>query len=253
MPSFSRSRWSGTCSAAAARTGSWPRSAATGPACSRACQASRRSTAAPAGCGAPSSSSAPPGRPPCRLIRSSRRTSALPVKHPSRVRGPDGWTGLGNDLAARFGRDGAHAEWFYGFRLAIRTDLGRRIVRAWSIVPAAVDERQIGTNLVTGDAAAIDALLQDKGFTGSRFAAEMAAGGIEVIIPPTRAQRATMPRTLQRLIARLRNRVETSFKEITDQMELARHGAHTFQGLLTRTVAVLAAHTLLLTELNDAK
>jgi hypothetical protein len=96
-------------------------------------------------------------------------TSAIPVKHPSRVRGPDQWTGQGNDLAARFGRDGAHAEWFYGFRLA-----------------------------------------------------------------------------------RLRNRVETSFKEITDQMELARHGAHTFEGLLTRTVAVLAAHTLLLTELSDA-
>jgi hypothetical protein len=56
-------------------------------------------------------------------------TSALPVKHCSRVRGPDNWTGPGNDLAARFGRDGAHAEWFYGFRLAVRTDLGRRIAR----------------------------------------------------------------------------------------------------------------------------
>ena len=179
-------------------------------------------------------------------------TSAIPVKHPSRVRGADQWTGPGNDLAARFGRDGAHAEWFYGFRLAIRTDLGRRIVRAWSMVPAAVDERQIGTNLVTGDAAAIDALLLDKGFTGRRFAAEMADGGIDVLIPPTRVQRKTMPKTLQRLIARLRNRVETSFREITDQMELARAGAHSFEGLLTRTVAVLAAHTLLLTELGNA-
>ncbi len=140
---------------------------------------------------------------------------------------------------------------FYGFRLAIRTDLGRRIVRAWSIVLAAADERQIGADLVTGDAAATDALLQDKGFTGSRFAAEMAGAGIEVIIPPTRAQRQTMPKTLQRLIARLRNRVETSFKEITDQMELARHGAHTFDGLLTRTAATHAAHTLLLIQLSD--
>jgi DDE family transposase len=178
-------------------------------------------------------------------------TSALPVRHPSRVRGPDQWTGPGNDLAARFGRDGAHAEWFYGFRLAVRTDLGTRLVRAWSIVPAAVDERQIGTDLVAGDAASIDALLLDKGFTGSRFAGEMAAAGIEVIIPPTRTQRKTMPKTLQRLIARLRNRVETSFKEITDQMELARHGAHTFEGLLTRAVATLAAHTLLLTQPAD--
>jgi hypothetical protein len=84
-------------------------------------------------------------------------------------------------------------------RLAIRTDLGRRIVRAWSIVPAAVDERSIG------------ALLQDKGFSGSRFAGEMAAAGIKVIIPPARAQRKKMPKTPQRLIARYRNRVETSF------------------------------------------
>ncbi|HEY5988276.1 MAG TPA: hypothetical protein VIV12_18150 [Streptosporangiaceae bacterium] len=57
----------------------------------------------------------------------------------------------------------------------------------------------------------------------------MAGVGIDVIIPPTRAQRQTMPKALQRLIARLRNQVETSFNEITDQMELARHGAHTFR------------------------
>ena len=54
-------------------------------------------------------------------------TSALPVKHASRVRGPDGWTGPGG-LHAQFGRDAAYADWFYGFRLAIRTDLGSRIV-----------------------------------------------------------------------------------------------------------------------------
>ena len=119
-------------------------------------------------------------------------------------------------------------------------------------MPAAIDERQIGTDLVTGAAAAIDALLQDKGFTGSRFAAELSGAGIAVVIPPTRAQRPAMPTTLQRLIARLRNRVETLFKEITDQMELARHGSHTIEELLTRTAATLAAHTLLLTQLNGA-
>ncbi|MHB1430837.1 MAG: transposase family protein [Streptosporangiaceae bacterium] len=73
-------------------------------------------------------------------------TSAIPVKHTSRVRGPDQWTGPGNNLTARFGRDAAHAEWFYGFRLAIKTDLGSRIVRAWSIVPAAVNERDVGAD-----------------------------------------------------------------------------------------------------------
>jgi hypothetical protein len=121
-------------------------------------------------------------------------TSALPVRHPSRVHGPDG--------RARRRRQAAD----------------RRRPGHW---PRRRHRRAAAGN----------------GSTGSRFAAEMAEAGIEVIIPPTRAQRQTMPKTPQRLMARLRNRVEASFTEITDQMELARHGAHTFEGLLTRPAA----------------
>jgi hypothetical protein len=162
-------------------------------------------------------------------------TSALPVKHPSRVRGADQWTGPGNDLAARFGRDAAHAEWFYGFRLAVKTDLGSRIVRAWSIVPAAVSERAAACALLEAGPAPRD-LLADKGFS---------ARGTAVLVPPDKNQRAAMPSILRKVIAQWRNRIETTFSEITVQMELARHGAHTFWGLLTRTAATIAAHTLL--------
>jgi hypothetical protein len=35
-------------------------------------------------------------------------------------------------------------------------------------------------------------------------------------------------------------------------MELARHGAHTFWGLLARIAATIAAHTLLITCLAEA-
>jgi hypothetical protein len=178
-------------------------------------------------------------------------TSALPVKHPSRVRGADGWTGPGNDLAARFGRDAAHAEWFYGFRLAVKTDLGSRIVRAWSIVPAAVSERDVAIDLLHAGPAPRD-LLADKGFSGRDFAAQLAAGGTAVLVPPDKKHRAAMPSALLKVIAEWRNRIETTFSEITDQMELARHGAHTFWGLLTRTAATIAAHTLKLTCLSEA-
>jgi Transposase DDE domain len=171
-------------------------------------------------------------------------TSALPVKHPSRVRGADQWTGPGNDLAARFGRDAAHAEWFYGFRLAVKTDLGSRVVRAWSIVPAAVSERDVAGDLLEAGTAPRD-LLADKGFSGRGFAAAQAARGTAVLVPPDKDQRAAMPSILLKVIAQWRNRVETTFSEITVQMELARHGAHTFWGLLTRTAATIAAHTLL--------
>jgi hypothetical protein len=171
-------------------------------------------------------------------------TSALPVRHPSRVRGPDQWTGPGNDLAARFGRDAAHAEWFYGFRLAVKTDLGSRIVRAWSIVPAAVSERDVAVDLLEAGPAPRD-LLADKGFSGRAFAAAQAARGTAVLVPPGKKQRASVPSALLKVIAEWRNRIETTFSETTDRMELARHGAHTFWGLLTRTASTIAAHTLL--------
>ena len=169
-------------------------------------------------------------------------TSALPVKHPSRQRGPDSWTGP-NGLYARFGRDAAHGEWFYGFRLAARTDLGSRVVRAWAIVPAAVNERDLVPGLIEG-ADGLVGLLTDKGFNGKAFAASLAAQGISIVFPPTKAQRKTMSPGLLKVIAEWRNRIETTFSEITDQMELARHGAHTFWGLLARTASTIAAHTL---------
>ena len=91
-------------------------------------------------------------------------TSALPVKHPSRVRGHDGWVGP-HGLHAGCGRDAAHSQWFYGCRLAVRTDLGSRLVRAWGIVPAAVDERVVADGLLDGGVAPAGLLL-DRGFAG---------------------------------------------------------------------------------------
>lgn len=51
---------------------------------------------------------------------------------------------------AGFGWDAAHSEWPYGFRLALRTELGRRLVRGWGIVPASVDERLVANQLLEG-------------------------------------------------------------------------------------------------------
>jgi hypothetical protein len=169
-------------------------------------------------------------------------TSALPVKHPSRKRGPDSWVGP-NGLVARFGRDAAHAEWFSGFRLAARTDLGSRLVRAWAIVPAAINERDLVPGLIEG-ADQLTGLLADKGFNGKKFAEALAAEGISILVPPTKKQRATMSTGLQKVIAEWRNRIETAVGEITDQVALARHGAHSSWGLLTRTASTVAAHTL---------
>jgi Transposase DDE domain len=171
-------------------------------------------------------------------------TTALPVKHPSRHRGPEHWDGP-DELRADFGRDASHAEWFFGFRPAVRTDLGSRLVRAWAIVPPAGDERAVADGLLDGGRCT--GLLLDRGFIGRAWAAEYAARGITVVLAPGRAQRRQLSRAVRRPVAALRNRIETTIGELTDVvgLNLARHGAKSFWGLLTRTAATVLAHTLL--------
>jgi hypothetical protein len=171
-------------------------------------------------------------------------TTSLPVKHPSRVRGLDAWVGPAG-LHAGFGFDAAHAEWFYGFRLGLRTDLGSRLVRTWEITLASVNERDVAADLLEGTDPP-QGLLLDRGFLGRDFAAAQAARGTRVVLTPSRAERRRIPVARRRAVAVLRNRIETTNGQVTEQLGLARHRAHTFWGLLTRTAATLCAHTLLI-------
>jgi hypothetical protein len=169
-------------------------------------------------------------------------TTALPVKHPSRVRGPDAWHGPG-ELRAGFGWDAAHREWFYGFRLGLRMDLGRRLVRAWGIVPAAVDERAVADDLLDG--AAPGGLLLDRGFLRRTWAAAYERRGTRVVYAHGKADRQRLPAAVRRPVAKFRNRIETTTGELVETLGLVRHGAKTFWGLLTRCAATILAHSLM--------
>ena len=169
-------------------------------------------------------------------------TTALPVKHASRVRGPDAWDGP-QGLHAGFSFDAAHREWFYGFRLGLRTDLGRRLVRTWEVTPAAVDERAVADDLLEGASPA--GLLLDQGFLRRTWAEGYRRRGIQVVYAHSKADRQRLPPAVRRPVAALRNRIETTIGELTDRLGLARHGARTFVGLLARIAATLLAHSLL--------
>lgn len=168
-------------------------------------------------------------------------TTPLPVKHPSRVRGPDQWC-LPGGLVARFGRCAAKALWFYGFRLAVLTPLIDPVPVCWALVPAAVNEREVLSTLV--EAWRDRKVLADKGLRGQAVTQELAAQGILLLTPPTKNDRATMPRVLQRFIAAHRNRIEGTFTTEKDQLHLEHHRARTGWGLLTRVAGKLAAFTL---------
>ena len=125
-----------------------------------------------------------------------------------------------------------------------RTDLGSRLVRAWGLVPAAVDERAVADGLLDG-AAPPDGLLLDRGFLGRAWAAEQRARGTRVVYAHGRAERQTLAAAVRRPVAALRNRVETTIGELTETLGLARHGAKTVWGLLARAAATILAHTVL--------
>ncbi|WP_378741121.1 hypothetical protein [Nocardia brasiliensis] len=94
-------------------------------------------------------------------------TTALPVEHLSRR--PDSWYAP-TDFVAKFGRDGPHNEWFYGFRLGLRTDPGSRLVRALGHRPRRRQQSKVAGDLLSGtDASA--GLLLDRGFFGRDFTA----------------------------------------------------------------------------------
>jgi hypothetical protein len=169
-------------------------------------------------------------------------TTAVPVKHPSRVRGREWWVGP-NGLVAGFGWDAAHREWFYGFRLALRTDLGRRLVRAWGLVPAAVDERAVADDHLLSIPPVAGVLL-DRGFVGRAFREGHEARGTAVVYAHSRAERRRLSRKARQAVVAFRNRIETTIGELTVRLDLDHHGAKTCWGLLTRIAGVLCAHTL---------
>lgn len=168
-------------------------------------------------------------------------TTPLPVKHPSRVRGPDQWC-LPGGLVARFGRCAAKALWFYGFRLAVLTPLIGPVPLCWALVPAAVNERELLQAML--DPRRDLKLLADKGLRGQEVAAHLAGQGIFLLTPPTNKERAIMPMVVQRFIAAHRNRIEGTFTTEKDQLHLEHHRALTGWGLLTRVATKLAAFTL---------
>ncbi|HKE99142.1 MAG TPA: hypothetical protein VKG45_09455 [Actinomycetes bacterium] len=65
------------------------------------------------------------------------------------------------------------------------------------------------------------------------------------MVAHSRQQRRTLPISVRRPVAALRNRVKDHDREITEQLGLAHHRAVTFWGLLTHAAATILAHTIL--------
>jgi Transposase DDE domain len=173
-------------------------------------------------------------------------TTLLGIKHPSRVRGVTScvWAGPADELVPGFGFCAALATWRYGFRLGLRTGLTDGLIRAWALVPAAVDERRVADGLLAGEAAV--QVLTDRGFASAAWARRWAAEQqVTLLTAPDHRERRTptRPAVVRAFVAAFRNRIETTTGRLKDRFHLEAHRARSFWGLLARVAAKLAAHT----------
>jgi len=180
------------------------------------------------------------GADPRRLIDGT----PVPVCEASRVGRPDGSSAgrQWHERGAEIGRCAARGWWFYGFKLVLTATLEMLPDRV-TLVPAAADEREAATALLTPG----QVLIGDRNF--SRFASptwrdELDHAGVRVVAPPPRRHAADQDPAERAFLQQVRNRVETLIGLLKGEHGLEDHGARSWWGLLTRLAGLLTAFTL---------
>lgn len=128
---------------------------------------------------------------------------------------------------AAYGYCRAHSRWFWGVRLLLLAAPDGMPI-AYCLAPANRPERQVAAMLLARTPVAGQTIIGDKGFAGRAFAAEIADLGAHFLRPDRRDE----PNRYGRL-GWIRQRIESIFETLKDQLSLERHGGRTPQGLVT--------------------
>jgi hypothetical protein len=133
--------------------------------------------------------------------------------------------------AAGYGYSRSHSRWFWGFRLHLACSPDGT-PRAAMLVGADRKEREIARDYLlprlAGDARTI---IADKGYAGRELAEYAARLGI-TIIRPARINEPKHPN--QPRLTTIRQRIESIFWTLKDQLSLEKHGARTLHNLRAR-------------------
>jgi hypothetical protein len=173
---------------------------------------------------------------PYRLIDST----PVPVRHWRRAgrwgRQRSAWPD------AQLGWCGAKRQAFYGYRLLRLTTLDG-VITDWALLPGAANEREAALDLLT-DYRHLR-VLGDKGFLDQAGQAQLAELYDVHLFTPKRAnQKQQNPRAWDRLMGRVRRRIETLFAQGKAFFGLEQPRARTLWGLTSRLIAKLTGLTI---------
>jgi hypothetical protein len=140
---------------------------------------------------------------------------------------------------AAFGRDTGSKATFYGFRHHLRI-CWPGVVRAVSIAPANVHDRDLVPELVEG---AIGQVLGDRNYWDPKLMAELVPAGIMLQAPFKK--RASDPDPLgSRVLTRVRWRIETVAAQLVQRYQLKRIWARDAWHLTSRVLRKILSHTI---------
>jgi hypothetical protein len=143
---------------------------------------------------------------------------------------------------ATFGKVITKKQTIFGYKLHLLITLNG-VILDFILAPAHVTDLSIGEELLLSHTDRV--VLGDKGYISERLARELAeANRLALLTIPRRNQQRQLPKEVARRLNARRQIIETVNGQLTDQLGLARHHAHSFWGLCARLYTKLAAHTL---------
>lgn len=149
-----------------------------------------------------------------------------------------------SDLAgfAEYGYCASHSRYFWGLRLHLLATLDGLPV-GFALTGAKADERDSLLGILDHTWAPVRAgqiIMADKGYASTEFEDTLTADGLELLRP---AKKNETPRAGASFLKPLRQRIESVFDTLKDQLGLEQHGGRTPQGVIVRVLQRLLALT----------
>ena len=144
---------------------------------------------------------------------------------------------------ADYGKCPSKKETYFGYKVHAMVTL-EGFLTAFEITPASVDDREGLRDIASNNSGFT--VFGDKGYVGETLTQELKEQGICLMSLKRSNSKNNWPKPVRQLIFRLRRRVETVFSQLSEQLNVERVLAKSFQGLCTRLVNKMLAYNLCL-------
>lgn len=143
---------------------------------------------------------------------------------------------------ASFGRVSSKKQTIFGYKLHLLVTLGG-VVLDFALAPASAHDLPVGASLLAEHTDRI--VIGDKAYVSAAVAQELREHNrISLLALPRTNQRVQLAPSVRRLLNQARQIVETVNGQLTEQLNIERNHAVTFDGLCARLYSKLTAHTL---------